>query len=222
MNKTFLDLVNDVLTNLREPTVATWNESDYSRMIAGFVNRAKRAVENAWRWDALRSTFLVTLTPGTVTYSFSGTDERAAVIDAWNYTKGLELSKLTNRGANDLFFAAGGSGASVAEGSPLAYIPNGLTLNGEYQVDVWPVPDAADVLKFNLYAPTGDWTSDLDECVIPWVPIATTALARAKGERGEDGGIDSTMEQAFAATAAADAIMIDAARHSEELDWSAV
>ena len=51
---TYLQLVNAVLRRLREEQAGTVNESDYTQMIGDFVNDAKRQVEDAWDWSALR------------------------------------------------------------------------------------------------------------------------------------------------------------------------
>jgi hypothetical protein len=57
---TYLQLVNSVLRRLREDEVDTVGQNSYSRLIGEFVNDAKRTVEDAWAWSALRSTLTVT------------------------------------------------------------------------------------------------------------------------------------------------------------------
>lgn len=218
--RTFLQLVNDVLEELREPAVAAWDENDYSTLIGRFVNDSKRAVENAHPWHALRDTFVIPTVAGTVTYAFTGTDERAQVMDAWNFTTGGEMTETTWRGMNQLYFGLGG--AAVQEGSPDRWVHNGTDATGQSQVDVYPVPDAVESLKFTVYAPVPDFTADADICYIPHHPIVKTALALARGERGEDGGISTGEALNFAVSAAADAIALDAAKHSEDYVWSAV
>lgn len=218
--RTFLQLVNDVLLELREPTVATWDENDYSTLIGRFVNDSKRAVENVHTWHALRDTFVVPTVAGTVTYAFTGTDERARVLDAWNYTTGGEMDETTWRYMNSLYFGLGG--AAIQEGSPSLWIHNGVDVSGQTQVDVYPVPNAVESLKFTVYAPPADFTADADICYIPAHPIVKTALALARGERGEDGGISTGEALAFAQGASADAVSLDATKHSEDYTWTAV
>ena len=41
---TYLELVNDVLTRLRETNVSTVSETNYSALIGKFVNDAKRQI----------------------------------------------------------------------------------------------------------------------------------------------------------------------------------
>jgi hypothetical protein len=45
---TYLQLVNKVLTRLREDTVSTVSQNTYSALVGEFVNDAKRLVEDAW------------------------------------------------------------------------------------------------------------------------------------------------------------------------------
>lgn len=218
--RTFLQLVNDVLLELREPAVSTWDETDYSTLIGRFVNDGKRAVENCHEWHALRDTFIVNMVVGTITYAFTGTDERGRVLDAWNYTTGAQMDQITWRGMNELYFGVG-SGGSVQQGHPDLYVHNGTDASGQAQVDVHPIPNSTDVLKFTVYAPPADFSADTDICYIPEQPIVKTALALARGERGEDGGIPSDQAATFAANASKDAVALDAVKHSEDYVWSA-
>jgi hypothetical protein len=217
--RTFLQLVNDVLRELREPEVSTWDETDYSTMIGGFINSCKRDAENAWRWTALRDTFDITCTADVVTYSFTDTDERAQVLDAWNNTTSTELNKLTWRQMNRVYFGA----ATPASGNVDSWVPNGINAStGAYQVDVYPIPDSEQSLSFNVYAPQADLDADLDVMVVPHRPIVEGTLARARFERGEDGGVSFEAQAAFMAKALGDHIALDAANHVEDTQWEPV
>ena len=57
---TYLQLVNSVLRRLREDEVTTVGQNAYSKLIGEFVNDAKRTVEDAYDWTALRTTITVT------------------------------------------------------------------------------------------------------------------------------------------------------------------
>ncbi len=217
--RTFLQLVNDVLREMREPEVAAWDETDYSAMIGSFINSCKRDAENAWRWTALRDTFDITTVDQTITYEFSGTDERAQIIDAFNETTATELDKYTLRRMNAVYFGA----VTPAQGNVEAYIPNGVsTSTGAYQVDVYPVPNSAQSLSFNVYAPQLDLDADADVMVVPFRPIVEGAIARARFERGEDGGVSFEGQAAFMAKALGDHIALDAANHEEDTHWEPV
>ena len=61
---TYLDAVNQVLRRLREPTVASINQTTYSSLIGILLNDAKAEVESAWNWSGLRNTITVTTASG--------------------------------------------------------------------------------------------------------------------------------------------------------------
>ncbi len=62
---TFLELVNDVLIRLREPTVTTVTLNSYSTLIGRFVNDAKRQIEDAFSWNVLGQTVTVSTVAAT-------------------------------------------------------------------------------------------------------------------------------------------------------------
>ena len=58
VGKTYLTLVNDVLSRLRESEVTSVSDNTYSSLIGRFVNEAKREVEDAWNWNRLEALLL--------------------------------------------------------------------------------------------------------------------------------------------------------------------
>lgn len=222
---TFLDLVNGVLRELREPEVSTWTESDYSKLIGQWVNAAKRDVENAWDWSALRESLSVTTSAGTTRYTLTGAKSRFKVLGtqgAYNSTAKWPLRQLTRNGHRGLVNGDFGSTTGLPTGNVWAYSwVEGLS-GGSRQIDVWPVPTGAETLRFFGYNPPEDFTADGDTLLIPARPIIDTALARARAERGEDGGISVGEQAVFAMRAAQDEIARDANRYDEELVWGAV
>ena len=58
----FLDATNQVLRRLRERTVGSVTENDYSILVGILLNDAKDEVEAAWNWSGLRNTITVTTT----------------------------------------------------------------------------------------------------------------------------------------------------------------
>ena len=64
---TVKDMVNKILTRMRESTVGTINSTDQSSAVLRLVNDAKREVEDAYNWTALQDTITVTTTAGTHT-----------------------------------------------------------------------------------------------------------------------------------------------------------
>ena len=217
--RSFLNLVNDVLRELREPEVSTWNENAYSTLIGQFVNSCKRDAEAAWRWTALRDTYEISTVAGTVTYQLVGTDQRVQVIDAWNTTTDVELRLRTWRSMNAIYFGA----TPPASGNVDSWVPNGINAaSGAFQVDVYPIPDSVQTLAFNVYAPQLDLSSDDDVMLVPYRPVVEGALARARHERGEDGGISVEQQGAFMRTVLGDHIAIDASQSPGETDWEPV
>jgi hypothetical protein len=217
--RTFLQLVNDVLRELREPEVASWDETDYSTMIGAFVNSCKRDAENAWKWSDLRESFSISTVDGTVTYSLTGTDGRAQVLDAWNTTTQEELRMKTWRQMNAVYFGT----EPDQEGNVTHYVSNGVaTADGSFQVDVWPTPNSVQTLVFNMYAPQLDLDADDDVMLVPHRPVIEGTLARARFERGEDGGVSFEGQSAFMAKSLSDHIAIEANRHPEDLQWEPV
>lgn len=215
----FLDVVNDVLRELREPEVATWNANDYSTLIGSFVNSCKRYAEDAHRWTMLTSWVEVPTVAGDYTYDFSGTDERAIVLDAWNATYGFQLTKMSNPAwASEAYSTAG-----LPSGRVEMWLPAGLNAStGAYQVNVWRKPDGVQALRFRVFAPQLDLDANDDVMLVPYRPVVEGALARARYERGEDGGISFADQEAFMRRACGDHIARDAANHAEELDWEPV
>ena len=104
-------------------------------------------------------------------------------------------------------------------GSPDYYAVNGVDVNGDIQVDVYPIPDAAYTIRFYGYAPSAELTSDSDTILVPKNPVVSLAWAKAIEERGEDGGINVSSQYAVAKQALADFIAIEAGRRPEDTLW---
>jgi hypothetical protein len=215
--RTFLQLVNDALRELREDVVTTWDATEYSKLIGQFVNSCRRDAEAAWRWTMLRDTFTLSTVQGTTTYAFTGTDERAQVLDGWNTTFGRELMPLHWSTMNAAYY---GTTTAPAQGEVAFYTANGINPStGEYQVDVYPPPIDAQTLKFTVYAPQSDFTADADVMLVPHRPVVEGAVARARFERGEDGGVSSSGQRDFMAQALGDHIALDAGNVQSDLAW---
>lgn len=216
---TFLQLVNTVLVRLREAQVTTVNSTNYSSMIGEFVNQSKRDVENAWNWQALRTNIPVTTVAGTSLYSLTGTDERAQILDAWNQTGYLQLRQISEQRMNEYY----NSGDPVTQGVPERFAPAGQeTVNGKFQVRVYPQPDAVYTLDFWAYAPTGDLSADGDRLYCSSRPVVELAFSKALQERGEDGGTGSMNQYQIAMQTLTDAIAIDANQNPIDIIWRAV
>lgn len=214
---TYLDVVNNVLRRLREPTVSSVTDTDYSAMLGVFVNDAKREVEDAYDWNALSDTLTATTTADVFNYVLVGSRTRFRTIDVFNETKELEMSYRTTAWMNRQFIIV-----DQQKGSPTYFNFNGVDVNGDTQVDVYPVPDGAYELRFNLIIPQADLVNDNDRILVPSHIVAMLAHSKAIAERGEDSGVLSSEAYQMYRLALADAVAIERNHYDEEMTWEAV
>lgn len=209
---TYLEIVNKVLKRLREPTVASVNENSYSALIGELVNVAKREIEDAWDWSALRITLTATTAPDLFNYILVGAGTRFRVINVVNDTDNIFLKPRDSR-----WFETNLLMVPVQKGSPLYYNFNGVTEYGDTQVDLFPVPDTSYTIRFNVVMPQDDLTTDAEKVKIPYTLLVEATLARAIAERGEDGG-NQDQEMRYR-NMLADLIAIEAGTRPEETTW---
>ena len=218
---TYIELVNSVLRRLRESEVTTvqgaGNSNAYARLIGDFVNEAKSQVESAWDWSALRTTLTLTTTAGVFNYELNGTRNSFKVLDVWNDSDDIEMLYKDANWFNREFLTA-----TPQTGIPMFYNFNGVSADGDTQVDIYPIPDESYSLRFNVTQRNLSLSADSDTVVIPTRPIILLATAMAIEERGEDGGQQSVNAYASAKSALADEIAMDAARHPEDTIWYSV
>jgi len=214
---TYLDVVNNVLRRLREPTVSSVTDTDYSAMLGVFVNDAKREVEDAYDWNALSDTLTATTTADVFNYVLVGSRTRFRTIDVFNETKELEMFYRTTAWMNRQFIIV-----DQQKGSPTYFNFNGVDVNGDTQVDVYPVPDGAYELRFNLIIPQADLVNDNDRILVPSHIVAMLAHSKAIAERGEDSGVLSSEAYQMYRLALADAVAIERNHYDEEMTWEAV
>ena len=214
---TYLELVNAVLRRLREKEVGTVSQTAYSKLIGDFINESKAQIENAWDWSSLRTTLALNTTAGVFNYELNGTQNNFEILDVWNDTSNIEMTPKSAHWFNAEFLTA-----EPQPGPPTFYNFNGVTADGDAQVDVYPVPDRAYSLLFNVSLRNMELTDDNDVILIPHRPVILMALAMAIEERGEDGGQQSVNAYGAAQSAIADEIAYDAARHPEDTVWYSV
>lgn len=183
---TYLQLVNEVLIRLRESQVSTISETAYSTLISRFINETKRQVEDAWNWKALDTTLTLTLTPGVYEYSLTGSGRRFKDVDVNDSTSLAKLSAVSDKWVADQYQLS-----TVQSGDPVYYAWSGWD-GSDSKVLIFPTPNRANVLKFNLNVPQADLGSDSTVMLIPPEPVIAGAYARALVERGEDGGLASS------------------------------
>ena len=218
---TYLELVNKVLRRLRESEVSTvqgvGNSNSYARLIGDFINEAKSQVEVAWDWSALRNTLTVTTTPNVFNYELNGAKNNFKVLNVWNDTSNIDMKQQTSTWFDKEFLMG-----DPQVGIPSFYSFNGVSADGDTQVDIYPIPDQAYALRFNITQRNVELAEDADTIIIPYRPVMLFATAMAIEERGEDGGQQSINAYGAAQSALADEIAMDAARHPEETIWYSV
>jgi hypothetical protein len=220
---TFLQIVNRVLERLRETSVANYNSTDYSTMIAGLVNSVKSDIELSWQWHAMRDTFTVATSDNVAQYALTDAGMTAKIIDAWNTTTGQQLIKGTVPSFNQKFFGVGSN--SVQTGSPTEFLQAGLDANHDPVVDVWPIPVTGqlDTLKFNAYVPQDDLAANGTVPLVPQNVLIEETIARAQNERGDETAPKPMPGETFIMNDLLDtAISMDRGYDDDELDWQVV
>lgn len=214
---TYLELVNDVLTRLRETNVSTVSETAYSALIGKFVNDAKRQIEDAYTWNCLSQTVTVTTTSGTSSYALTGVGQKFRVIDAINTTSLVSLTDIPfvdmNRKLNF---------GSPSQSIPTEYCFNGVDGSGDTKVSLFPVPNGVFTLLFDVVVPQAALSSDSTSVKVLDYLVAQSAYARALIERGEDGGTSSSEAYALFRGMLSDAIATESTRYPEESNFEAV
>ena len=211
---TYLELVNDVLIRLRENEVDSVNATPYSKLIGKFVNDAKRLVEDSYQWNALSETLTVTTANDLFNYVMTGSGQRFKVIDVINSEGDLFLEYVPFHVMNNWFL-----NQSPQKGTPMYYNFNGVDDNGDTQVDVFPIPDGAHTLFFNIYKPQDSLSVNSTRLKVPSEPVAKYAYAFAVAERGEDGGIAAQEATSLADASLSDHIAIENGRYRDEYVW---
>ena len=208
---TYLQLVNAVLRRLRETEVSSVSDNAYSKMIGDFVNDAKRNVEDSYNWNALYDTLSATTTNDIFNYVLEGSGQRFRVVDILNDSSNWFLQEKSTSWFDQQFLLT-----SPQKGSPMYYNFNGVDSNGDTQVDIYPIPDGAYNLRFNIVLPQPLLENNTDVVKVPYEPVIFLAYAKALAERGEDGGLASGEAAQLYRQSLADAIAIESGRYGEE------
>jgi len=208
---TYLELVNDVLTRLRETTVATVTETTYSSLIGKFVNDAKRQVEDAYTWNVLNQTITVTTVAAQSSYSLTGAGQKFRINDAINTTSVITLDNTTVADMNrKLNFGTPG------QGIPSEFCFNGVDGSGDTKIDLFPVPSGVFTLLFDLTIPQANLSADGTSVKVLDYLVAQNAYARALMERGEDGGTTTSDAYVLYKGMLSDAVAMESTRYPED------
>ena len=212
---TYLQAVNEVLARLREPSVTSVTSSLYSTLIGHYVNDAKRQVEDAWNWDVLGTTITITTSPGVTNYVVTGSGRRQKDVSVNDSTNQVTLQNVPMKWIQDQQQLS-----QVQSGQPVYYAWNGSD-GTDSKVELYPTPDGAYSLKFNLNVPQVNLSADGDVILVPSEPVIAGAFARALVERGEDGALSSGEAYGLYKSVLSDYIAIEKERYAEYDTWVA-
>jgi hypothetical protein len=208
---TYLELVNDVLTRLRETNVTTVSETSYSALVGKFVNDAKRQIEDSYNWNVLGQTITVTTVSATSSYSLTGAGQKFRVNDAINTTSVITLDNTSVADMNrKLNFG------TPSQSIPSEFCFNGVDGSGDTKIDLFPVPDGVYTLKFDLTIPQANLSADGTSVKVLDYLVTQSAYARGLIERGEDGGTASSEAYALFRGMLSDAIALESTRYPED------
>ena len=214
---TYLELVNDVLIRLREPTVATVTATSYSTLIGKFVNDAKRQIEDAFSWNILGTTITVTTSSGTYSYALTGSGQKFQVLDVLNTSSNIRMKNVDfatmNRYQNF---------STPVNGIPLYYAFDGVNGSYDTKVTLYPRPDGVYTIPFSLTVPQATLSSDATIIAVPDVLVSQNAYSRALVERGEDGGLTSSEAFLLYKSMLSDYIALEGTRYPENQEFVAV
>jgi hypothetical protein len=210
MSTTWLQAINSVQRRLREAATASHSTTAYSLMIGEWVNETKREVEDAWNWNVLRQSTLVTTVPGTPNYQLTNVDNRARCLNVYSDTNNYFLSPMSVDDATTNFIGTG------ASGPPRYYTFNGQAGNN-LLINLYPTPSAVQTISFQLVVPQVELIVNNDIILVPAQPVILGAYMRALVERGEDGSTQYQWAAKAYDDALATAISQDEARTPGEL-----
>lgn len=203
---TFLQLVNKVLVNLRETTVASINIS-YAQLVAAFVNQAKEKVEDAWAWRCLTIPATFTTVASQSAYILDGSgsptvtslraiNDRAYLARASDYsaqvfgTNTPVVAQLAEYPYEDLI-------NQLRQCSPIVnQIPYGFAYSTPVGVPTLQLARPADgayAIEARFVAPQVELALDADTLIVPYRPVVSLATALAMQERGEELGTQSDL-----------------------------
>jgi hypothetical protein len=212
--KTYLETVNDVLIRLRENEVTAVNDTAYSKLIGKYVVDAQRQVEDSYNWNALSNTLTMVTLPDLFNAVLVGSGVRFRLIDVIDDTNNRILKYRSSKEMNDLFL-----NQEQKKGPPEYFNFNGVSPEGDTQVDLYPIPDGNYTVRFNIIQPQDPLQFDSDKLLVPAEPVIFLAYAKALAERGEDGGMSTSEAYQLYQQSLADHISNESNLFEEEFIW---
>lgn len=211
----YLDLVNGVLTRLRQDEIDTVVaiDDEAAKLVASFVNDAKTKCENSWQWNALRTDWDLTMIIDQAEYTLTDSGTYVIIDNLSNDTKGYFLDQTSPMHLKQKKFGSGPAG------TPKYFTVSGANSSQDVTIEVWPRPSSADTVTVTGFKNQEDLALDADELLIPHLPVMYEALALAARERGEVGGQTALEIFAMAKKYLEDAVALDAALSPLDNIW---
>lgn len=170
---------------------------------------------------ALRTTVELVTVSGYSQYTLLGVgNSRFKVLEVINDTEDYLLETMTSGEMTRKFLFESASSPTLDK--PRFYGFNGFDVNENPIVDLYPIPNGAYNINFNLVLPQNDLSLNEDRPKVPAHLVLAGAYVKALVERGEDnsGGFEIAVTQYSGALASN--ISQESALMPGETDWYAV
>jgi hypothetical protein len=212
----YLDLMNKVLTRLRENEANTGNYASdpFYRSIGAFVNDAKLEVEDAWRWSQNRGQVQVGILQGESIIELpESLDNNYQILSIKHVEQSNFLKPVSSHWMQRQYRT------EVPEGQPQYYSWYFDSSFGNKQIRILAPPNANAQFEVYFHRRGPELVEPDDTLAIPAMPVYLLALAYAATERGEVRGLTTSEHFSIARSALSDAIAYDTAQFPQELDW---
>jgi len=216
-NYSYLDIVNDVLIRLREPTTNTvrTTKNVVENMVEALVNDAYKYVWAAHNWTATQREWQIITEPNRDSYALDGTEHGARITGVMN-SNGRWLDQVSHEVASR--FSVMSDKVGDAQGFALVATP----LSPAVSVRLMPCNEESTIYTAIGHAGVTPLSRDDDPVLLPYNAVMYYAYALAARERGEVGGQSVQEIFTMANQYISDAIALDANYASFEQVWEAV
>jgi hypothetical protein len=170
-------------------------------------------VQDAWQWSALRSTETFNTVASTASYALTGAGNNVTIESVTIPAEQLWLNQ------RDMPWYTRTTLNSTLEAASTNWIANGVDGSGDFQMNLWPTPDAIYAVEVECFKRQDDMTANADVLLVPSQPVLLLALAMVARERGEVGGQTAAELFQVARQSLADSIGHDKTKDDAQLDW---
>jgi len=204
---TYLEIINEVLSRLREDTVSSSTESTYSQLIGRFVKQAYIECANAYEWPQLDETVDTAISASDTSFTITSGDSGEGVYkihSVYDVTNEYWLREKAYKYIRDRL------SVDADQSEPIFYAYGGETADGTTTIHFYPTNNATRTLRvsFNRKPNLKNTYDDSTYIKLPDLPIILRAHALAISERGEDGGANYSEIDLQANMALGDAISL--------------